>query len=211
MRDHDSGGAHEEDARASKEYWNSLWHERQLPPAIAVGDQSLRNHINLKFHAFFRKTFDSGKRLSNELRLAELGCARSVWLPYFSKEFGFQVAGVDYSSTGCDQARAILAREGVDGQVMLADIFSPPQSLLGCFDYVVSFGLVEHFQATDECLRSCAAFLKPGGKMFTLIPNMNGMTGWLQKVLEREVYDVHVPLDVEMLVNAHETAGLRVL
>jgi SAM-dependent methyltransferase len=134
-----------------------------------------------------------------------------VWLPYFAKEFGFRVTGIDYSSTGCEQAKAILAREGVDGDIIFADIFEPPAHLLNRFNYVVSFGLVEHFEATDQCLRACAAFLKPEGCMLTVIPNLNGVVGWIQKCLGRDVYGLHVPVDDVALRRAHEAAGLNVL
>src|ERR1700676_5305829 len=47
--------------------------------------------------------------------------------------------------------------------------------------------------------------------MVTVIPNMNGLVGRLQKWLAREVYDVHVPLDAKALRRAHEFAGLEIL
>ena len=199
------------DSRASKEYWELLWREGKLPRAINPRNRSLRNHIDLKFDSLFRQVFAAEKHPGDTPNLLELGCARSAWLPYFSKELGLRVAGIDYSAAGCDQARAILTMEGVEGDVALADIFSAPPFLTSRFTYVISFGVVEHFEETDACLRSCAAFVKPGGTMVTVIPNMNGIVGRLQKWLGREVYDVHVPLDEEALRRAHEVAGLQVL
>jgi cyclopropane fatty-acyl-phospholipid synthase-like methyltransferase len=199
------------DSRASKEYWESLWGEGKLPRAINPRDHSLKNHTQLKFDSLFRQVFAAERRAHDAHDLLELGCARSAWLPYFSKELGFCVTGIDYSLLGCDQAKAILALEGVEGEVSLADISSAPPHLLNRFSNVVSFGVVEHFEATDDCLRSCGAFLKSGGTMVTVIPNMNGLVGRLQKWLAPEVYDVHVPLDAEALRQAHEVAGLNVL
>jgi cyclopropane fatty-acyl-phospholipid synthase-like methyltransferase len=199
------------DSRASKEYWDVLWREGKLPRAINPRDHSLKNEAGLKFDALFRQVFTAEKLPDDATNLLELGCARSAWLPYFSKELGIRVTGIDYSPLGCDQAKAILAIEGVEGEIALADISCPPPHLLNRFDYVVSFGLVEHFEATDECLRSCEVFLKPGGTMVTVIPNMNGLVGGLQKRLAREVYDVHVPLDAKTLRQAHEAAGLDVM
>jgi cyclopropane fatty-acyl-phospholipid synthase-like methyltransferase len=199
------------DSRASKEYWEAQWREGKLPRAINPRNHSLKNEAGLKFHALFRQVFAAARHPRDATNLLELGCARSAWLPYFSKEWGVCVTGIDYSPLGCDQAKAILAMERVEGDVMLLDISFVPPHLLNRFDYVVSFGLVEHFEATDECLRSCAVFLKPGGTMVTVIPNMNGLVGRLQKWLAREVYDVHVPLDAKALRRAHEFAGLEIL
>lgn len=199
-----------EESRAPREYWDLVWREGDLPRPINPRDRSLKNHVELEFDALFKETL-TAHGSSDAPCLIELGCARSVWLPYFSKEFGFHVAGVDYSPLGCDQATAILAREEVKGEIISADILRPPPYLLNRFDYVVSFGVVEHFEATRECLKACAAFLRPGGTLVTVIPNMNGLVGWLQKCLAKEVYDVHVPLDAKALRREHELGGLTIL
>jgi 2-polyprenyl-3-methyl-5-hydroxy-6-metoxy-1,4-benzoquinol methylase len=202
---------HPEESKAPKEFWDSLWREGRLPDAMNPRDYSFKNAVGLKFDAFFRRVFAATGHSCGETRLLELGCARSAWLPYFSKEFGFCVTGIDYSSIGCDQAEAILSKEGVKGNVTRADLFLPQPNFLSRFDFVVSFGLVEHFEATGECIRSCGAFLKPGGTMITVIPNLNGLVGWLQKRLGREVYDIHIPLDAQALRRAHEITGLNVM
>lgn len=198
-------------SRAPKKYWDAQWQEGLLPRAVNPRDHSLKNETALRFDALFREVFAATRPPHDASNLIELGCARSAWLPYFSKELGFSVAGIDYSAAGCDQAKAILAREEVEGNVTLADVFRPPLQLLNRFDYVVSFGLVEHFDPTHECIGSCSAFLNPGGTMVTVIPNLNGLVGRLQKWLGRDVYDLHIPLDVEALRRAHELAGLNVL
>lgn len=194
-----------EASRAPKAYWDSIWSGQRLPRALDPHDRSLFNHPTLKFDAFLRRCLP---RDCSGFELVELGCARSLWLPYFAREFGLQVTGVDYSRRGCEQALALLDREQVKGDVVCADIFSPPPTLLNRFDYVVSFGLVEHFPDTSECIRRCAKFLKPGGTMITVIPNLNGLVGWLQKTLGRDVYDLHIPLDAGELASAHQSAGL---
>ena len=203
--------AHVKESLTPREYWDLAWQEGELPRPINPRDRSLKNHVELEFDALFKQTFIAQKCSGKATSLVELGCGCSVWLPYFAKEFSFHVAGVDYSPLGCDQAKAILAREGVEGEVVFADIFRPPAYFLNRFDFAVSFGVVEHFEATHECLKACAALLKPEGVMFTLIPNMNGLVGWLQKYLAREIYDVHVPLDAGALRRAHEVAGLTIL
>lgn len=200
-----------EPSRAPKRYWDSVWQNASLPQSINPQNRSLKRQQELKFHSLFKDIFADHRNSNGATKLLELGCARSVWLPYFSKEFGFHVTGIDYSLRGCDQARAILAREQVDGQVLCADIFQPPPDLLNSLDYVVSLGVVEHFEATDRCLAACAAYLRPGGVMITIIPNMNGVIGLLQKWLGREIYDVHVPLDASALRRAHEFVELNVL
>jgi cyclopropane fatty-acyl-phospholipid synthase-like methyltransferase len=105
-------------------------------------------------------------------KLLEIGCARSAWLPYFAKEFGFKVYGVDYSELGCEQALQILSNEGMEGEIVCSDFFSPPESMIGQFDVVVSFGVLEHFQDAQGCILAFSKYLKRNGIMITNIPTL---------------------------------------
>jgi SAM-dependent methyltransferase len=192
--------------KASPEYWSRLWAEGPPPRPIDPGGRTPKNYVNRRFHAYFRRAF-SGLETAGAC-LLELGCARSAWLPYFHREFGFHITGLDYSEIGCAQARAVLAAAGVSGEVVYADLFAPPPAMLEKFDVVVSFGLVEHFSDTAAALGACARFLKPGGMMITTVPNLSGWLGAMQRRLDRAVYDIHLPLDREQLAEAHKAAGL---
>jgi SAM-dependent methyltransferase len=161
-----------------------------------------------KLHAYFQLVF--GNNETRARKMVEIGCGNSAFLPYFSKFFGFNVSGIDYSEIGCDTARRILSRDGVLGDIYKADFFQPPDHLLGRFDVAVSFGVVEHFEDTARCLKACSRFVRPGGIMITFIPNMAGLTGSLQKLLDRACYDIHIPLNRNDLASAHEKAGLTV-
>jgi len=145
------------------------------------------------------------------MRLLEIGCAKSAWLPYFAKEFGFEVCGLDYSPVGCEMARKVLQANGVEADVVQADLFSPPVNMLGTFDVVISIGVVEHFDDTASCLSAVSSFLKPGGMLITNIPNMVGWIGSIQRLVNRPVYDIHQLIDPVRLREAHESAGLDVL
>ena len=194
--------------KAGKSYWDHSWENRSLPQAIDPRAKGLNYYVNRKFHEFFRETFSELD--TKEKKILEIGCAGSEWLPYFAKEFGFTVCGLDYSEKGCQQAREILANERVEGEVVCSDLFSPPQSMLEAFDVVVSFGVVEHFENTAGCLQALSQFLKPGGLAITVIPNMIGLIGSIQKIVDRRVFDIHVPLD-ERALAAHHKPSLHVL
>ena len=47
--------------------------------------------------------------------------------------------------------------------------------------------------------------------LVTLIPNMTGLIGFIQKLVNRPIYDIHVPLQTDELVEAHRQAGLQVV
>ena len=194
--------------KTDRAYWDQLWSGVPMPEPVHPRRGGLRNYAIRRLHASFAKIF-SGVETQGKT-LLEIGCARSAWLPYFHREFGFRVSGIDYSEIGCAQEMEILARARVKGEIVHCDLFHPPQDLIETFDVAVSIGLVEHFDDTAECIGACARFLRPDGLMITLIPNMRGLPGWLQRRVNSAVYDAHVPLDRGALERAHEEAGLRV-
>ncbi len=187
-------------------YWSSLWqNDMALPKPVDPSDKRPDNTVVLAWDKFFREAL---KDVGSGASFLEIGCAQSRWLPYFDRELGLKVAGLDYSEVGCVKARQMLEAAGVKGEVHHADMFNAPAELQGRFDVVASFGVVEHFKDTSECLEVCASFVKPGGILLTTIPNMRGSVGWLQRFLDKQTYGIHVPLGPKDLKVAHEAAAL---
>ena len=194
---------------AEESYWSANWaRERALPRPVAPGDPGLANSVDRAWHAYFRRALAG---VAPGSRLLEIGAARSRWLPYFARHFGLTVAGLDYSERGCAQAREMLSLAGLQGDIFCADLFAPPPGLLGRFDVVVSFGVVEHFPDTAAAVAACTRLLGPGGRMITTVPNMRGIPGALQRMLDPKIYRIHVPLRPGDLRAAHECAGLEVV
>ncbi len=193
--------------RAGRDFWHKWWERNPLPPPIDPYRRGPKNYPFRKFHGYFEEVFKGYPTRGK--KLIEIGCAQSVFLPYFSKYFGFEVSGLDRSEIGCERARMVLEREHVAGEVYVADFFSPPETLLQEFDVVFSRGVVEHFENTADAVRAISELLKPGGRMITSIPNFTGILRAYQKLLDRSIYEVHVPLDREILASAHTGAGLE--
>jgi SAM-dependent methyltransferase len=193
----------------TENYWSGLWQSEPLPRPVDPEDKSLRNHVRQAHLQLFERFLDS--RSQGGVHLLELGCAQSAWLPYFAERLNWTVSGLDYSEPGCRQARQMLANQNSQGTIYQADFFAPPPELWGKFDRVVSFGLIEHFADTAAALRASARFLNSNGLMLKVVPNMNGLPGFLQKRLGRKIYDLHVPLSREDLNVAAKTAKLEVV
>jgi len=195
--------------KAGLKYWNNSWSESKLPTEINPFDFRLKNYVNLKFHELFLRVFDKLKTPS--MKLIEIGCAKSEWLPYFSREFGFRVSGLDYSPLGCRMAKELLKRSKISADIVCADFFDPPKNMAQSYDILLSFGVVEHFEDTAASIRAMSLFIKPGGKMITIIPNMVGIIGTIQKIINKPVYDIHELIDPFHLKLAHESIGLEVI
>lgn len=195
--------------KAGRDHWDACW-EAEPPPVLADPFvPGAGNRVWRRFHEYLRDRL--GPLGGGDRKLIEIGCARSIFLPFVARELGFSVSGLDYSEIGCRQTEAMLAGLGIPGEITCGDLFDPPEHLRGAFDVATSFGVVEHFLDTAACLKAVATLVKPGGHVLTVIPNMSGAVGWAQRGLSRAVYDIHVPLTREMLRRAHEDAGLEVL
>ncbi|MBX9805940.1 MAG: class I SAM-dependent methyltransferase [Alphaproteobacteria bacterium] len=193
--------------KAGTPYWDKNWSNADLPIPFDPTDQRFDNYFNLELHKYFQNLLKDKKGFS----VLEIGCANSVWPLYFYKYFDANVSGLDYSEIGCAKSRYILDHFKVPGEIFCGDLFSPSPELIEKFDLVVSFGVVEHFEDTAHCLSSCAKYVKPGGILLTLIPNMPSIIGFIQKLVDRSVYDVHVPLTKEKLAFAHKEGGLNLI
>ena len=192
--------------KAGEEYWTQFWKNFNLPSPMNIHSSNVNEFPNRLLHKLFSKSFEGIK--TSDSKILEIGCGNSVFLTYFKKEFGFDVYGLDYSEFGCKQTEKILERDQVKGEIILGDAFNPPSELIEKFDVVCSFGVVEHFEDTAATLKAFAKFLKPGGILITSIPNMKGATGLLHKLMNRPVYDIHVPLDKQDMRLAISKAGL---
>lgn len=178
--------------------WESRWRQFQFPLKLdlrAAGPRAVTD--------FLRQSLPPGR-----FSVIEIGCGASAWLPFFAQELGYRVAGIDYSPTGVYLAKKNLEVLDIQGQIVQGDLFDRRLGL-GPFDVVFSSGFIEHFPDQQSVLGRMGEFLRPGGIMVTVVPNMQGLPGWLQSRLNRPVYDQHLVLDAAALERNHRAAGLE--
>lgn len=195
--------------KASEKYWSNFWHNQSLPLPLNIEKKHLDNLTYRKFDSFYTSIWKKEKNIKQTL--LEVGCGNSIWLSYFAKQFGFKVSGLDYSEYGCAQTKKILERDGVIGEIHYGDLFNPPTQLVNKFDVVCSFGVVEHFNNTADVLDKIGAFLKPGGILITTIPNLTGVTGYLQKWMNKPVYDIHKVMGLKDIEHYIKEAGFEII
>jgi 2-polyprenyl-3-methyl-5-hydroxy-6-metoxy-1,4-benzoquinol methylase len=146
----------------------------------------------------------------NPVRLLEMGCGNSLWLPFFASTWNYQVNGIDYSEDGCKLAQANLAAKGCSGNVQCLDFTRLGDEFQGIFDVVFSLGVVEHFENTSELVGYFVRCLKPGGVIITVVPNMVGIMGKIQKLVSERIYKAHQSLDLSALVKVHTDQALSI-
>jgi 2-polyprenyl-3-methyl-5-hydroxy-6-metoxy-1,4-benzoquinol methylase len=182
------------------------------PDAEAV----LRQTPSLPSERFVRdrlimRLFREHGRVAPGCAVLEIGCGRSIWLPYLAKMEGCRVSGIDIEPYALRLAEANFAGAGAEGALYCRDGFDPAQNedLRGRFDLVYSLGVVEHLEDVSEKLRALAWFLKPGGRLLTMVPNLQGLNWLMQRLGSLRVLEAHVIYTPAALRLAHERAGYR--
>ena len=178
--------------------WNISW--AAAAPPIRL--RAWRDYVSWRLSRLFREYIKAGHRI------LEVGCGGSAFLPYFAKDLGAEVWGLDFSPAGVVNAKAALTRAGVSGTIIQGDLFTFKEIPFGTFDVVFSAGFIEHFTDTADVLKRIIRFAKPrSGLIITTVPNMGGAIGAVHKRLARDFYAQHVALTPELLDSIHCQAG----
>src|SRR5437868_1363930 len=114
---------------AGRDYWENVWGQRHSPSFVDLRASGVRDHPRRRLYSHLRDVLaevqTSGKRL------IEIGCGNSLWLPHFARYLGYEVFGLDYTASGSARARAMLDEAGQTGTIIQANLFDPPEELLG--------------------------------------------------------------------------------
>lgn len=144
-------------------------------------------------------------------KLIEMGCGNSYWLPWFAKEFGMDVSGIEYSHPRLVQAVNNLNRIQKHGSLALRDFTLPNASWNHSFDVLVSFGVIEHFENPSKIVRTFAQYLSPDGLMVTTVPYLKGTWGRISERISPKATAGFRRMDLHDLERAHKDAGLKVV
>lgn len=147
---------------------------------------------------------------SNPKRILEIGCGNSAWLPYLGRKFNVEVFGMDYSADGCELARKRLAAADVAGTVFCKDLFAVGPEEIGAYDFVYSLGVVEHFADLEDVLGHMLKLVRPGGVLFTEVPNLRSVHGLLMWLYQPEILNKHRVIGRRELEDAYEKLRLQV-
>jgi len=107
-------------------------------------------------------------RLNPPGRLLEAGCGTGRWVQFLGG-FGHDVVGVDYAASGLDVGRS----HNPSLRLIQADFRKLPFEDRS-FDYVVSFGAIEHdVRGPEKALQEFQRVLKPQGRLMCSVPCLN--------------------------------------
>jgi len=157
--------------KAGREYWNKVWGEK-----IDVSKIDINYYTNNLLHQLFLKYLPKEK-----LRICEIGCAMSPYLLYFKDYFDYEIYGFDYDKEAVKKTLYIYNQYGYKANIFYRNFFS--NDPFDKVDVLYSMGVFEHFSNLEESIKHTNLYLKDDGIIITIIPNMNGIVGLLQKYL----------------------------
>lgn len=178
------------------EHWDSIWKK------VKKRKVSKLNYYNSILINLFSNYVREGTKF------IEIGCGGSIWLPFLAKAHKAEVWGVDYSQAGIERSVEADIANGTKTNLILADIFADNSIPKSHFDVIWSNGFIEHFTNPTEVISIFKSYLNPAGVIITMVPNMNGLPGLLQKYVDYDTYLNHQKIDPAWLDHIHREAGL---
>lgn len=104
------------------------------------------------------------RRKITPCRTIDLGCGTGNYALYLSEK-GFDVTGVDFSSSAIKLARNRASQKGLDCNFIEADILGNLEGIPSPFDFVYDWELLHHIYPPERetYLRNVHRLLRPGG------------------------------------------------
>ncbi len=148
-----------------KEHWDTLWDE-EVPGAHTVDERLTDPFIGIQGTKLLNEVLEVLKAKSNPTIL-ESGCGQGIWIIELQTH-GYDPVGIDYSLPGL--AAGARYRDGL--RLVNGNILGMPFRDQ-CFDVVLSWGVVEHFEDPARLslsIQETFRILRLGGHLLITVP-----------------------------------------
>lgn len=176
---------------SDKSDWNSLYtaSRREL-----ISDEYKRiycrdTNITRLLDRFAEKI---GDNIASQ-NLIELGSAPGGNLVYMQQKYACEPWGVEYTEEGVGLNRYLFESFNISSNnIFHLDLFDVQESgLAEKFDNLISFGVIEHFEEPEKLIENHLQWVRPGGKVLIVIPNLQFMYLTWNKIFNNEIVKIH--------------------
>lgn len=165
---------------SSRENWVEHWRKHELLRVIPE---------NYSWDEYIK---EAAGKVGGSGTAIELGGFPGSFSAYLKKYCQLNVTLLDYL-VDHDTVNRLFSINGLDASrdliVVEADVFL--YEPIEHYDFVCSFGLVEHFTDLESILRAHTKFMRAGGTLFITLPNFRGVNGLLQKFFDPANLAIH--------------------
>ncbi len=182
----------------SKTFWKNYW-ESKSGLVFKVPENHTFHHI---LSTIIKK---------NNIKTAiELGGFPGYYAVFLKKYFNLHTTLLDYYIHTKILINLVEKNnlQKQDIEAIEADLFNYDAEKK--YDLVLSCGLIEHFNDTQDIITRHVSFLDKNGTLLITLPNFKGINGWVQKTFDKENYDKHniSSMDVKLLKDIAFKLGL---
>ena len=162
----------------SKKYWSKYWKSKPKIDGLIIEKDFL-------FHDVLNKYVPKKQKIN----FLEIGGFPGQWAIFFAKYWGADCTLLDRYID--QETIEVLSRDNEvkNINVIEGDLFD--LSVNRKFDVVMSAGFIEHFSDVAGVIDKHIDYLEPDGTLILTVPNLLGLNGLLQKIVDRETYDTH--------------------
>jgi len=182
--------------------WDTSWEVYQ-PEVIQDNDQILGKN------GAFLKTLEKRFKIKNSSSVLELGGACSAYLCSLAKFKNANASVIDYSQVGLSKTKKLFELNGCEVDIYNGD-FSKYDFGGKKFDYIVHWGLIEHFKNPIDIFTLSANLLNPSGVTIFTMPNMEAYGVNLWKKYDADDFNTHIFHSDEYIHQLALASGFKV-
>lgn len=191
-----------ENSVTNRSYWNSVWSE-DLPGPTTLNEDDFHAGRNGLFIKLIQRHLGDIRRKS----VVEFGGGgNNTRLLALAKWLQADVTALDFSEEGLRVVARLFESNQCNAHFVSADLTSwVPEDR---FDFVVHWGVLEHFIDPRPLLAKSAAALAPGGALMFSMPNMEALAAGLWKRWSPNNWANHILHTDDLIVHTLSELGL---
>lgn len=155
--------------KSRKSDWELIWNNINDSQGYAYQKSRYERAID-KINLFCNK----GVKFQENQKILEAGCGDGSILIELIKRFKVDGYGIDISETALSLSKEFINKIGYTATLKLGDVHDIPYDK-NIFDVVISLGVIEHFDDSENIVREMYRVLKPQGILILMTPNSRSL------------------------------------
>nr|WP_255552074.1 methyltransferase domain-containing protein [Roseivirga sp. E12] len=164
-----------------KKYWESYYGDKNV-------DRQKVINICSRYDKYWEMLIQENSS-NNPKSLIEIGGYPGRYLAYIGAKYDLRPTSLDFNSDRSAIENTFKLFDIADFDVIQADFLKNKTDKQ--YDIVISNGFIEHFVNYDEVMDRHIDYLKEGGTLLMMIPNMRHYIYWYKLLVDKPNLDIH--------------------